>query len=630
MVDLSRSHSSADAGEGSPDVAPGEVLPRQSITHPVPVPEAGAAAPAGSGGRSSFSSFAMLWFATLAVPLLVFGTAAAWSWRIAENNAQSRLLRTVDLLHEHALRSLEIHETVLEAVDQHTRGIPPAEIASPGVQSFLAALVARSAPSGGVIIAGPDATIQVGSFGIPAERIDLSDRDYFVTHRKGYAGTYIGEVIVTRPSNTLVFSISRRRTSADGSFTGLIVSSSRANYFEDFYRQVAEGRGDVIALLRDDGSWLARTPAVPDLDRQRLPADFSLLLQARMHGLATGHIVSPIDGTERRAAIRRVGTYPIYVAYGLDPGSVRQNWLREMLSYAIVCGFAMLMLAIFTAMAQRSVHRRKLALAAAHHAVLRRIEAERKLNHSQRVDALGRLVGGVVHDFRNLVNSVISAGRLIELKAGQPDEIRRIARMLDSTADRGMRLTNRMLTFVRRDDNATVSVDVPETIRGIVELLELTLGSGYRIRTELAPGLPPVAADRTDLETVLVNFVLNARDAMPAGGVVGIAARAVDIETTRSLPQGQELQPGRHVAITVTDKGIGMDEETLAKVGEAFFTTKQAGHGTGLGLAMARSFAEQNGGALAIESAPGEGTTITLWLVPSPQEKTALPEARSA
>lgn len=148
------------------------------------------------------------------------------------------------------------------------------------------------------------------------------------------------------------------------------------------------------------------------------------------------------------------------------------------------------------------------------------------------------------------------------------------------------------------------------------ELLTHTLGAGYRVNLQCQECLAPVYGDRTEFETVIVNLAINARDAMPEGGTVTIDAEE-EMMSEGEPPHPPELAPGRYIRVRVIDTGTGMDEHTLARVGEAFFTTKGPGKGTGLGLAMARGFASHVGGALHIESAVGKGTTITLWLAAS-------------
>jgi len=182
--------------------------------------------------------------------------------------------------------------------------------------------------------------------------------------------------------------------------------------------------------------------------------------------------------------------------------------------------------------------------------------------------------------------------------------------MVADAARRGTSVTRRLLAFARREELRPDTLDVGALLEGLHEILSATLGAGIRVEVEAEPGLPPVLADRGQLETVLVNLATNARDAMPRGGRLTLSAGVERVEAGR--PGG--LAAGAYVRLCVADSGEGMDAATLARAAEPFFTTKPLGQGTGLGLAMARSFAEGSGGALAIGSAPGEGTRVSLWL----------------
>jgi CheY-like chemotaxis protein len=180
---------------------------------------------------------------------------------------------------------------------------------------------------------------------------------------------------------------------------------------------------------------------------------------------------------------------------------------------------------------------------------------------------------------------------------------------IDATA-RGGSITQRLLSFARRGELRTEALPTAEVIGNIREVLAHTLGTAITVQSLVPPEVPRLIADRGQLETALVNLGTNARDTMSTGGTLTLATEAEYV--THDHPAG--LAPGAYVRLTVADTGTGMDAATLARATEAFFTTKPAGQGTGLGLPMAKAFAEQCGGAMAIASTPGVGTTVTLWL----------------
>jgi CheY-like chemotaxis protein len=180
-------------------------------------------------------------------------------------------------------------------------------------------------------------------------------------------------------------------------------------------------------------------------------------------------------------------------------------------------------------------------------------------------------------------------------------------------SERGASITRRLLAFGRRGDLRAEAFDVGSLLAGLREILAHTLGAPIGVTVRLGADLPPLLADKGQLETALVNLATNARDAMPEGGRLTLAAET-EIVAAGAAPHGAGLAPGRYVRLTVADTGGGMDAATLARAAEPFFTTKDLGVGTGLGLPMAKGFAEQSGGALAIESSPGKGCTVTVWL----------------
>lgn len=243
--------------------------------------------------------------------------------------------------------------------------------------------------------------------------------------------------------------------------------------------------------------------------------------------------------------------------------------------------------------------------------VAAREAAQQEAAQAQKMQALGELAGGVAHDFNNALQAITGAVGLIEQRSDEPQAVRRFARAASAAAERGAAIAGRLLTFARRGELRAVPVEASTLLRDTAEILALTLGANVTVRTEIAGGVGWLMADPAQLQTVLVNLAANARDAMPGGGTLVLRARE---EAVGAGPHPAELRPGRYVLIEAVDTGAGMDARTLARATEPFFTTKPVHKGTGLGLPMARGFAEQLGGGLSITSAPGQGTTVRLWL----------------
>jgi signal transduction histidine kinase/ActR/RegA family two-component response regulator len=248
-----------------------------------------------------------------------------------------------------------------------------------------------------------------------------------------------------------------------------------------------------------------------------------------------------------------------------------------------------------------------------------------QLFEAQKMDTIGRLTGGVAHDFNNLLMAVLGSLSLLEKRLPEDAQGRRLLQNAVQGAQRGAALTQRLLAFSRRQELKPESVDFPELVSGMSELLKRALGLAIELSCEFPSGLPPVLVDANQLELALLNVALNARDAMPNGGRVQVGAAPESVSGSGAeLP----LKPGDYVRISVTDTGVGMDDVTLAKATDPFFTTKGPGKGTGLGLSMVHGLAAQSGGLLRIDSKPDVGTKVELWLPRA--ETTAVSLARSA
>lgn len=239
-------------------------------------------------------------------------------------------------------------------------------------------------------------------------------------------------------------------------------------------------------------------------------------------------------------------------------------------------------------------------------------ESEARLAHAAKMEALGRLAGGVAHDINNVLQVVQGGVAMATARLHtHPERVTRYLDMVMDATERGAAVTGRLLAFARRSELSAAPVEVLPLLNGLAQMLHYSLGPSVTLRVEVDRDVPTVLADSGQLETVLVNLANNARDALPAhGGTITLKAAAG--EAAGRLPD--ELAPGRYVRLSVTDDGVGMPPDLLARVSEPFFTTKPKGQGTGLGLAMARGFAEQSGGTMTIESTSGEGTTVSIWL----------------
>jgi signal transduction histidine kinase len=247
------------------------------------------------------------------------------------------------------------------------------------------------------------------------------------------------------------------------------------------------------------------------------------------------------------------------------------------------------------------------------------------LAQSQKMEAVGRLTGGIAHDFNNLLTAVVGNLGLLQLRVAGDEWTLRLASAAFQAAMRGAKLTTQLLAFSRTQKLALPVMDVNAALRGTDELLARTVGPPTELRLLLDPAVRPAIADVNQLELAILNLATNARDAMPEGGELTIATEREVVAPGKNGDGAGEVGPGRYVVVSVADTGTGMLPEVLARAMEPFFTTKDIGQGTGLGLSQVYGIAKQSGGDVRIESSPGCGTTVRLRLPEA--RRTARPDS---
>jgi two-component system, NtrC family, sensor kinase len=557
--------------------------------------------------RNSLRLLQWMMVASLALPLALFVFASAVSWISVNETADREIERTLDVVHEHALKVFETIDRSLSEIAEIVRGIPDAGIISreEALHLRLKQLADALPQVKSTWIFDARGHALVNSIVVPAPDIDFSDRDYFKAHLASDIGTYIGVALAPRPpyQGAPFFGVSRRRSNEDGSFAGVIQASVLPEYFENFYARIGREPGSFFALGLTDGTVLARYPTADRelrLDRNG-PVGQKLAANPRA-GLVT--VTSPTDGIERRVGYRRLAEYPIYISAGLETSAIRARWLSTMSQHLIFGAPATAFLFCLLALALRRT--RTLYFEAA-----KRQEAEEALKHGQRLEALGQLTGGVAHDFNNLLTVIRASIDLLR----RPDlpEPRRL-RYIDAISDtvtRAARLTSQLLAFARRQTLKPELFDVGESVQTLSEIIATLIGSQIEIVTR-GPDVPClINADAGQFETAMINMAVNARDAMDGRGRLAITVR-----TASELPGGaaQSQNPDGYVAVSVEDTGIGIPQEQFGRIFEPFFTTKEVGQGTGLGLSQVFGFARQSGGEVVVASQLGKGSTFTLYL----------------
>jgi len=259
--------------------------------------------------------------------------------------------------------------------------------------------------------------------------------------------------------------------------------------------------------------------------------------------------------------------------------------------------------------------------------VTREVQLERQFQQAQKMEALGRLAGGVAHDFNNLLTIMELSTRLLERQLHPEDPLREHVQRILEAGQRATRLTRQLLSFSRREVVAPHALNLNQVVGDLGRMLQRIMGEDVRLLTALADDLWPIKMDPAQMDQVILNLVVNARDAMPGGGALTIETDNVILDEAYAASH-VEAQPGEHVLLVVSDTGMGMDEEVKAHLFEPFFTTKERGQGTGLGLATVFGIVKQNRGHIEVYSEVGQGTTFKIYLPRTP-DAGAVPSAPS-
>ncbi|MGI8431886.1 MAG: ATP-binding protein [Chthoniobacterales bacterium] len=254
-------------------------------------------------------------------------------------------------------------------------------------------------------------------------------------------------------------------------------------------------------------------------------------------------------------------------------------------------------------------------------------KSEEELRHSQKLEAVGQLAGGVAHDFNNLLTAIIGYAELLQARADNPALVRRGADLIRKAGNQAAELTRQLLAFSRKQLLQPKVIDLNHLVVEMERLLRRLIGERYELVTLPEATGGRVRADPSQLEQVIMNLGVNARDALPEGGRITIRTDNQTLDTRLAHQVSASLGAGDYIVLSVTDNGKGMDAETKSRIFEPFFTTKGAGKGTGLGLATVYGIVRQSGGAIAVESAPGRGSVFTIYL---PQERAPLDEIKAA
>ena len=582
-----------------------------------------------TSGRMVHSLRALL-FAAALVPLTLFLLFAFQNRQQVTDAAEERARRTVEILYEHAQNIFRMHEMVLNHLDDRIAGMSWDEVSrSQELHRYLKMTVANVPEIASIWLIDREGKHRSSSFMFPTPSLDVSDRDYFLAEKERDAGTVIGEPAIGKATGTPFFSVARRRTQASGEFDGVVSVAIEPSVFTNFYRGILPDPNRAIVLVRADGVVLARDPAIgQNLFRYEPESPFMRAFAHVSSGVFDAK--GDMDSVERLYAYKKLDRFPVFILLGQDKNEILAHWHRNVAVYAIFGTPAWLLLVLAAWVALQRAKKEDAAVISLRQEMERREAAEKALVQSQKLEAVGQLTGGIAHDFNNLL-TVVSGNLDLVLPKLRGDEVvlRRLG-AVQAAAQRGARLTKQLLAFARRQSLEPEVIDLADGVEDIAELLDRSLRGDIRTDFQIKPGLWPIEVDRAQLEMAILNVAVNARDAMPAGGILTIEAKNVtlggvaaaeseSVSATCLEAKGVEAR-GDFVALIIGDTGVGIPSDVLKRVFEPFFTTKGVGLGSGLGLSQVYGFAKQSGGDVRIDSEMGQGTRVTLYL----------PRARSA
>jgi len=573
----------------------------------------------------------LLLAAVIIVPLGLFGGAAWLNYQWSIEEAQAQLRRTTDAVHEHALKIFQTNELVLDRIAERFGDLGWRRIASdPAVHAYLTHL-ADDVPHASVLgFISPDGRVVATSLDLPTP-VMAKRHDFLRVARDNDDDLFISELTVGNYTKHLQFLFVRYKPNSERTEDGgYILVSMRPEYFRAYY-DAAFGKDYAISLIRADGGILARYPEggegtvlAPETGfRQAIAADPD-------HG---GYQTrSAVDGAERLFNYAKLGDYPVYVAVGIDTTTITRRWLGKMASHLIFGVPATLCLIILSVVALRRTAREHAALLQANAEAKRREELEASLFQAQKMEAVGQLTGGVAHDFNNLLTAIMGGLDTMLQASGVAAPLRKHVEGAMRAAERGARLTQQLLAFSRQQMLHPEVVNVNRLLREFETLMRRAVGESIEFVVALDGDIAACRVDPAQFQSAILNLVVNARDATPAGGRIALTTGDITLAPDAARPD-PEMAPGRYVVVSVGDTGSGMSDEVRTHAFNPFFTTKEVGKGSGLGLSQVYGFTKQSGGHVTIDSAVGRGTTVRLYMPAieaAPEGGGTLAAARSA
>ena len=546
----------------------------------------------------------------LILSMLLFAVVA-WKDKSATlTKAENDGIKIIALFREQAGNLVAGHQLLLEMAAERVRGVGWDTIAaSTSILTELEALDRTLDGVSEILLVDAQGKVRATTMHLqPNDAMPVVAQRCFMALSKHVVDSCISPPQGESGSASFLFSLSRR-LERDGVFDGVAQVAVSGDYLVSQWASATPVPSDVVTMFSADGTVLAQ--AGQSSQGEPGPADWGRALIGAIGQLHAGIIRAPlsIGGPDRITLYSQVADQPLYIGLSLDREAIIMAWYGNLLIYGLIAAIAGVGIVVAFGVAIRQAKSERRAVSLWEAEVEEREKMEEQLRQSQKMEGLGKLTGGIAHDFNNLLTVIIGSIDMAQSLALDAKSRRLLASALKASRSAAT-LTQRLLAFARKQILQPSAIDLPCLVNGMQDLLLRTLGPDVRLVVNGDIGLWPARVDPNQIELVVLNLAINARDAMPYGGTLSFVAS--NREFAPDSPH--DLAPGQYVVLTVSDTGDGMDEATLVRATEPFFSTKEVGKGTGLGLSMIQGFVVQSGGAIRIRSEPGRGTRVELWL----------------
>ncbi len=525
--------------------------------------------------------------------------SAVWEVRRARERVEERagadVAAMTSVLAEQSAASLEAVDLVLRDA-QRLGGPQRIAEAVPRLRDSLAHIPQVAA----ILVLDRDGRV----IGRTTETPRLATPGFFTAHRDDPTlGPFVSDPYLGGGGRqSWRFVLSRRLSTPEGAFAGVLAAVLEVEAFERIYRSI-DVRGGFIALISGGGALITRVPAPQSVSGRRFPIDPNLEALRRRQERFEGWVTSPITGERVLIASTPVRGFPIFVTSGRTEERVFAPWREEAWHTGVRTFFTSTAMLVLIAFAAWGLARRERLLR----------ERDQRLRQAEKMEAVGRLAGGIAHDFNNILGGIQGYAEMLAETTAAGSRERRYAEGVQKAAARAASLVDQILMYSRAQRRERRPVELGRAVTEALELLRVTLPGGIELRTQLPSEPVFVMADATQLHQIVMNLCTNAIQALARNGRLAVSIDTPSIRRERVFAH-TTLFPGEYARLKVEDNGKGMEAATVARLFEPFFTTKETGTGTGLGLSLVYGIVTDSGGAIDVQSAPGEGSALSVYL----------------